>query len=87
MGQNILPCIVGKNSQDSEHLTLIPKPHLSTSLNSYKVNKQSNYLSISFSKYLLYYLMFTLDNDSYVGGMGGTCLYTTANIIYIRLYM
>ena len=30
MGQNILPCIVWKNTKESEHLTQIPKPHLST---------------------------------------------------------
>ena len=32
MGQNILHCIVWKNTKESEHLTQIPKPHLSTSL-------------------------------------------------------
>ena len=32
MGQNILPCIVWKNTKESEHLPRIPKPHLSTSL-------------------------------------------------------
>ena len=32
MGQNILPYIVWKNTEESEHLTQIPKPHLSTSL-------------------------------------------------------
>ena len=32
MGQNILPCVVWKNTKESEHLTQIPKPHLSTSL-------------------------------------------------------
>ena len=31
MGQNILHCIVWKNTKESEHLTQIPKPHLSTS--------------------------------------------------------
>ena len=33
MGQNILHCIVLENTKESEHLTQIPKPHLSTSLN------------------------------------------------------
>ena len=32
MGQNILPCLVWKNTKESEHLTLIPKHHLSLSL-------------------------------------------------------
>ena len=32
MGQNILPCFVWKNTKESENLTQIPKPHLSTSL-------------------------------------------------------
>ena len=32
MGQNILHCIVWKNTKESEHLTQIPKPHLSTFL-------------------------------------------------------
>ena len=34
MGQNILHCIVyiWKNTKETEHLTQIPKPHLSTSL-------------------------------------------------------
>ena len=32
MGQNILHCIVWKNTKESEHLTQIPKSHLSTSL-------------------------------------------------------
>ena len=33
MGQNILHFIVWKSTKESEHLTQIPKPHLSTSLN------------------------------------------------------
>ena len=41
MGQNILYCIVWKNTKESEHLTQIPKPHLSTSLN---MNKLKNIL-------------------------------------------
>ena len=32
MGQTILHCIVWKNTKESEHLSQIPKPHLSTSL-------------------------------------------------------
>ena len=32
MGQNILYCIVWKNTKEYEHLTQIQKPHLSTSL-------------------------------------------------------
>ena len=32
MGQNILHCIVWKNTKESEHLTQIPKLHRSTSL-------------------------------------------------------
>ena len=32
MGQNILHCIVWKNTKEFEHLTQIPKRHLSTSL-------------------------------------------------------
>ena len=40
MGQNILPCIVGENTKESEHLTQMPKPHFSTSLIS-----MANYIS------------------------------------------
>ena len=36
MGQNILHCIIWKNTKESEHLTQIPKPHLSTSLSYYQ---------------------------------------------------
>ena len=32
MVQHILPCIILKNTKESEHLTQIPKLHLSTSL-------------------------------------------------------
>ena len=38
MGQNILPCInaiIWKKPKESEHLTRIPKPHLSTSLSEF----------------------------------------------------
>ena len=41
MGQNILYCIVWKNTKESEHLAQIPKPHLSTSLN-FKVYLKSD---------------------------------------------
>ena len=37
MGQNILHCIVWKNTKESEHLTQIPKPHLSSSLRLRKI--------------------------------------------------
>ena len=32
MEQNVLHCIVWKKTKESEHLTQIPKPHISTSL-------------------------------------------------------
>ena len=49
MGQNILHCFVWKNTKDSEHLTQIPKPHLSTSL---KENFGFLLKSITGSKYI-----------------------------------
>ena len=45
MGQNILPCIVWKNTEEFEQLTQIPKPNRSTSL------KYIHFISINILKY------------------------------------
>ena len=48
MGLNILPCIVWKNTKESEHLTQIPKPYLSTSLSNILIQFSKNYAEFTF---------------------------------------
>ena len=48
MGQNNLHCIVWKNTKESEHLTQIPKPHLSTSLGIHKTSENKIFFKTKF---------------------------------------
>ena len=80
MGQNILHCIVWKDTKESEHLSPIPKPHLSTSL---RDNKLAITLMIS-------HLHFSFANDIKIKSCGmladKTTIYQKSNNVDVSAF-